>query len=420
MTRSQQTHPTRRAAILGSLGAAVLGASGMTPPPDAAGSPRPHAAGAGPTAPQPTKDETFPLFTSGSSGTYECYRIPAVVTTPEGTTIAFAEARRDADGEKFCFDDGSIDIVAKRSTNGGKDWDPQKVILTGNPWGGDAKATRGNPVPIVLQRGDNAGRIVLLTTWNAAGDRTKRIPFVMWSDDDGKGWSTPISLEKQLKGGDNAPDKGWYATGPQHGIQLAHGDHAGRLVAGVNYQGGNGAIIFSDDDGKTWKQGQGIPRPDGTDHFSEVGVEETADGTLIAIGRIHDDDEKSTARSRAVARSTDGGETFETDTFQIVKDLKTTPGVQGALLNRDGHTGKPGDRLLYSAPTDVEERRDLKVFASEDAGDSWTVSIAPKTVRAGYSGMTMLDSDVLGLLHEAGDEGGDARDRIDWHRIALS
>ena len=431
MKTSTPSSPTRRAAIVGSIGAAVLGTAGVAGTlraPQASADARPGGAVAAsapgapgaPGAPAAADDTSFTLFEGRQSEEFECFRIPSLVTTPAGTTIAFVEGRRPFAGVDFCYDDGSIDIVMKRSSNGGTDWDPQEVILTGNPWGGTAQATRGNPVPIVLTHGKNAGRIVLLTTWNQAGTREKRIPFVMHSDDDGKTWSEASSLEDQLKGDDIAPVDGWYGTGPQHGIQMVHGEHAGRLAAGVYYEGRKGAIIVSDDDGVTWTQGQGISGPESVAHFGEVGVEETADGSLIAIGRLRDDGEKSTSRSRAVARSTDGGETFETATFEIVKDLETTPGVHGALINRDQHGGDPGDRLLYSAPTDPEERKYMAVFASEDAGHSWAKAFDVPSERAGYSDMTMLDDAVLGLLHEAGDEDGDAKDRIDWRRITLA
>lgn len=406
MKTTKTANPTRRTAIVGSIGAAVLGTTGATSAIHAT-----QAAAA---------DQAFTLFEGSASGEFECYRIPSLVTTPEGSTIAFVEGRRAFEGAGYCYDDGSIDIVMKRSRNGGVDWGPQEVVLAGNPWGGEADATRGNPVPIVLQHGENAGRIVLLTTWNQAGTRAKRIPFVMHSDDDGETWSDAMSLEEQLKGGDSAPVEGWYGTGPQHGIQMVHGEHAGRLVAAVYYEGGMGAIIFSDDDGESWSQGQGIPGPEDVAHFGEIGVEETADGSLIAIGRLRDEGETSPSRSRAAARSTDGGETFETATFETVADLETTPGVQGALLNRGQHGGEPGDRLLFSAPTHPTLRKHLAVFGSEDAGSSWSKAFDVESVRAGYSDMTMLDSEVLGLLHEAGDEDGDAKDRIDWHRITLT
>jgi len=83
---------------------------------------------------------------------YACFRIPAVVKTVEGTLLAFAEGRVN-----HCGDAGDIDIVLKRSTDGGRTWGPLQVV---NEGAGD---THGNPAPIV-DRG--TGRIVLAETYN--------------------------------------------------------------------------------------------------------------------------------------------------------------------------------------------------------------------------------------------------------------
>ena len=53
---------------------------------------------------------------AGKTGT-QCYRIPAIVKTTKGTLLAFAEARKNG-----CGDAGDIDLVVKRSEDGGKTW----------------------------------------------------------------------------------------------------------------------------------------------------------------------------------------------------------------------------------------------------------------------------------------------------------
>ena len=77
------------------------------------------------------------LFQQKTEG-YSCFRIPAVVHATDGEVLAFAEGRV-AD----CGDDGDIDIVLKRSSDGGKTWGPLQVVSEGNG------STHGNPVPIV-------------------------------------------------------------------------------------------------------------------------------------------------------------------------------------------------------------------------------------------------------------------------------
>lgn len=364
------------------------------------------------------------VFDKDTEG-FECFRIPAIITAPDGSFIAFAEARR-AFEDRFCHDDGSIDLVMRRSTDGGRTWGELQTILAGDPWGRDVGATRGNPVPIVVTEGEHAGRIVLLSTWNIEGSRAERRPFVQYSDDNGRTWSEAEDLTDQLKPG--FPDEGWYATGPQHGIQLTRGEHAGRLVAGVNFLNTNesdrsqGGLAHSDDGGATWTLGATAPMPEDADHFSEVGVAETADGGLYAIGRSRKGEKSDETRefSRSVATSTDGGESFTTDTFGYQSDLLTTPEVQGSIINASEGSGAAGDSLAYVAPQHGTLRKNLGVFTSEDGGSSWEHAADMTKNRSGYSDVIMLDEERAGLLYETGLEGGDARDTIVFQVAELS
>ena len=62
------------------------------------------------------------LFISGKDG-YHTYRIPALITTAEGSLLAFCEGRRNSRS-----DHGDIDIMLKRSTDGGETWSDQQVV----------------------------------------------------------------------------------------------------------------------------------------------------------------------------------------------------------------------------------------------------------------------------------------------------
>ena len=94
------------------------------------------------------------VYVAGESGVHT-YRIPALAVTRTGTLLAFAEARQDGGG-----DAGDIDLVVRRSTDGGTTWDAPITV-----WD-DGANTCGNPAPVV--RTD--GRIVLPMTWNAGAD----------------------------------------------------------------------------------------------------------------------------------------------------------------------------------------------------------------------------------------------------------
>ena len=54
------------------------------------------------------------IYQAGNEG-YACFRIPALITTNEGSLLAFAEGRKHG-----CSDTGDIDLVLKRSEDNGK------------------------------------------------------------------------------------------------------------------------------------------------------------------------------------------------------------------------------------------------------------------------------------------------------------
>ncbi len=88
------------------------------------------------------------VFVAGAGG-YHTYRIPSVILTPGGSLVAFAEARRGG-----ASDTGDIDLVSRRSDDGGQTWSPMVVI------GDNGPNTFGNPCPVIDR---TTGTIWLLT-----------------------------------------------------------------------------------------------------------------------------------------------------------------------------------------------------------------------------------------------------------------
>ena len=79
----------------------------------------------------------IPVFVSGSEG-YKSYRIPAIISLPNGDLLAFCEGRVHGSG-----DFGDINIVMKRSSDSGKTWSTLQTVV-------DADSLQaGNPAPTV-------------------------------------------------------------------------------------------------------------------------------------------------------------------------------------------------------------------------------------------------------------------------------
>ncbi|MCO6010375.1 exo-alpha-sialidase [Actinoallomurus purpureus] len=345
-----------------------------------------------PTSAAPFVDEQV-LFQQKQFG-YACFRIPAVVRAADGMVLAFAEGR-----VKDCGDDEDIDLVLRRSADGGRTWGPLQVVSEGNG------STHGNPVPIVDRR---TGRIVLVSTHNGPApcpNGCDRDPYVQSSDDDGATWTAP----REMTEGKRPEWNFWYATGPMHGIQLTRGRHAGRLVLGASYEiydGGTGPhvygthLLYSDDSGVTWHIGATSAFDDGSIIAQEVTVVELTDGRIYALARERGTD----PGHRAYAISKDGGETFERP-FRTVKNL-ALPDVQASTLRL--HARDQGDRtnrILLSSPAHPVAREAMAVFSSFDEARTWQPWQRGKVFWWGpsaYSDMVKLGNDEIGLYYEAG------------------
>lgn len=349
------------------------------------------------------------LFRADRDPGYACFRIPALVRTTDGTLLAFAEGR-----VLNCGDATDIDLVLKRSTDGGRTWGPLQVVSEG------AGDTHGNPAPVVDR---TTGRILLAETFNTGRTDSgscevpcDRTPHLQHSDDDGLTWSAPRDLSKEIL---PARWNSWYATGPVHGVQLTRGRHAGRLVLGVNTETWDGsrvsanhaALVVSDDGGEHWRVGATDSWPVAADDTfrqkpSEVTLTERTDGSLLVSGREQDGTDLG---HRTQAVSSDGGDAFDTP-FQSLPDLYA-PQVQCATLD-------VGARLLLSCPGDPDRRRSMMIRSSYDGGRTWDTldrGTVVTTDWSGYSDMAPVDQDTVGLLYEGG--AVDARDEIRFARF---
>ena len=326
------------------------------------------------------------LFRSGEEG-YQCFRIPAIVLTNNGTLLAFAEGRKTD-----CGDAGDIDLVVKRSTDGGESWTGLTVI-----WD-DSANTCGNPAPVVDR---TTGTIFLLSTWNRGTDhepqiidgtsRDTRRVFIMSSVDDGSRWSAPREITGDVK----RLEWTWYATGPVNGIQLQTGPYRGRLVVPCDHiEAGTkkyfSHTIHSDDHGSTWVLGGRTP----ADQVNECTIAELSDGTLLLNMRNY-----TSVRIRQTATSTDGGATWSSlkgDTTLI------EPVCQASLLKVERKEGTP--LLAFSNPASAVSRTAMTVRLSFDEGKTWQWRQVLHPGPSAYSNLVNLSNGGLACLFEAGEK----------------
>ncbi|MAT69607.1 MAG: alpha-sialidase [Planctomycetaceae bacterium] len=328
------------------------------------------------------------VYRMGEHG-YHTYRIPAIVKAANGDLLAFAEGRKNGAG-----DAGDIDLVLRRSSDGGVTWGEMAVLQ--DEWDDPtANVTYGNPAPVVdLLDPDHPGRVWLLLTRNNDG------VLAIFSDDHGATWSQRIDITAQVK----RPNWNWYATGPGHVLQLTRGPHAGRLVVASDHRtsdrpGWGAHAVISDDHGATWRIGAVDTRDRGDAlHPNETLAEELTDGRVYFNAR---DQHGSDPATRAVAFSSDGGESFD-EPFVPAPEF-VTPVVQNSILRvAASDAGADEDLLVWCGPGDPQRRRDLTLMVSRDEARTWRAAGVIHQGDAAYSDIVLIDDAHVGVLYEAG------------------
>lgn len=325
------------------------------------------------------------VFRSRTEG-YHTFRIPSLIVTQQGNVLAFAEGRKSGGG-----DAGDIDLLLKRSTDGGRTWSAPQVV-----WD-DGGNTCGNPAPVVDQK---TGRIWLFLTWNLGSDHERDIMaaksqyprrcYVTFSDDEGESWAPPKEMPHLRK-----DTWRWYATGPDKGIQLTQGPLQGRMVIPCNHSDHEDPdlhpyrshVIYSDDHGESWKLG-GV-----------VG-EKTNESTIVELtgGRVMDNMRSYHGKNRrAISISDDGGETWGDI---LLDDVLVEPVCQASILrlNWPGPDDQPG-RVVFCNPASRARER-LTLRTSHDDGTTWDHSRCLYEGAAAYSCLTKLANGNLGVLFE--------------------
>lgn len=327
------------------------------------------------------------LFQSGTYG-YHTFRIPALVTLSAGVVMVAAEGRRDA-----VRDWGQIDLVVRRSIDGGRTFDEPRTVITAVGF------TSGNPTWVF---DPETGVLALLFCRNVADQhealvfegKAARTVWVSFSYDAGLSFSEPREITQQVK----PANWTWYATGPGHGLRLTSGRwvvpccHA--VAATTTHDDPvRSHIIVSEDCGVTWQVGGIVDVP----RSSECGVAEVRPNEVYLDFR-HDE----APNNRGGAYSTDGGTSF---VWRRLHEHLTDPGCRG------GVTSGVDPNHVWLSHALGPKRRDLVLEHSSDGGRSFRQVLLLAPGCAAYSDLVCSGNRLLCAF-----ETGEATpyERIDW------
>lgn len=351
------------------------------------------------------------------------YRIPALAVAPNGDLLLFTEKRNDGIGDL-----GNHDLVMVRSTDQGRTWSAEQVILD------DADRPTADPTVCIDHE---RGRIFLFFL------QAKSRFAYFTSDDNGATWLGPVSIHEAVTRPEWEPDfpnvhpdsgrrtRHPYGVGPgTSAIQLTQGPRRGRLLVPARHveelNGGGFAsfshVFFSDDHGATWQLGPTVAQ-----HGNECRLEELSDGTVMLSMRNTDPADRLDNSRRLVALSRDSGDNWTT----VYRDdaLVSTP--VHASLRRYPTNQAAGERpiLLFANPASAVRqtvhpygRYNLTVRWSRDDGQTWSAGRVIYPHPSSYSDMVVLPDGTIGLIYERGprdsthywDELQFARFNLEW------
>ncbi|OOG73190.1 exo-alpha-sialidase [Algoriphagus sp. A40] len=348
------------------------------------------------------------VFKGGKEG-HAIYRIPAIIDLPNGELLAFAEGRVNGSD-----DFGNVNLVMKRSSDQGLSWSGIQTLLDFD------SLQAGNPAPVVDLFDPNHPQGVVYLFYNTGNNheydirmnRGVREVWVMKSFDFGKSWEKPENITLQVHKPNNPnfnpayknpADWRHYANTPGHAFQFKNGKFKGRIYVAANHSVGNPQEnfaeyqahgFFTDDHGKSFQVSESVKIPGSNE---SIAAELSSDRMIMSIRN-----QKGDTRSRILAYSSDGGQSWDEAYFE---ENLPDPVCQGSILDLGEKDGKT--ILAHSNNANETERNQLTVKISFDEGKTWELTIpidytgnSSKLPWTAYSDLVKLGQNSLGIIYE--------------------
>lgn len=311
------------------------------------------------------------------------YRIPGVITAKDGSIVAVTDKRKYNQGDL----PEDIDIVCRRSTDGGHTWSEPYTIAQGTGYNhgfGDCVLAWTND-----DNGLIAGFVGGVGLWNSTPSNPIR-SYIARSYDNGKTWTEPEDITDFIFGSNCVvPEhRTWRASFFGSGNGLITSTGRIMFVAAIREttaQSLSNYAVYSDDNGITWHvSGRASVSGD------EAKVTELVDGRILMSIRHNG--------KRWYNISNDGGETWQSST-STWNDI-TAPACNGDMIRYTSvNQGFNKNRLLHSVPFG-SSRTDVSVYISYDEGETWPVRKCIVPYSSAYSSLCVLPDGTIGLYVE--------------------
>lgn len=327
------------------------------------------------------KTQSFPYVPT----TYNCryYRIPGIIIANDGSVIVSSDKRYNSDGD---LGNHKIDVVVRRSSDNGKTWAEPNIIAVGDghspeAYGyGDAalaKAPNGDLIAVMC-----AGKNSVWSGQTNIGITT--------SKDNGLSWSkvremTTNNFTDEIGNTKNHFSEFSNFITSGRGITTKEGEIM--FLGNVLYKQGDSFhnhIFRSNDNGESWT----LSKESVYDGGDEAKLAQRPDGTIMASIR------QSGAR----------GFNFGNTSGRIWNGQYRSTTLAGNACNADIITYN--DRLmLHTILVNQSQRKDLRLFASVNNGETWHEVFTIQEGSTAYSCMEILNNGDLAIVFEDGSYG---------------
>ncbi len=321
--------------------------------------------------------------------THDCryYRIPTFIRAADNSLVAVSDMRYDNQAD--LGNDHRIDLVARRSTDGGQTWGEPVVIARGD----GSSVARCGFGDASLAKAPSGRLICTMAAGNTNYFLGMRHFFVSTSDDNGQTWTEPRDIAQQgvltdeVSGTDGF---GLWSAFPSSGRGIT--TRSGRVMFLLNAlqtssDHSRTYLLYTDDEGAHWTLAH--DQVFGEDVASNEGkLVQRADGSLLASIRQ--------AGQRGFNVGTPDGTRWMGETRSTTL---TGNDCNADILAYNDHL------LLHTLIVDPTTRADLHLFASSDQGATWTDVMTIQEGGAAYSTLGVLENGDLAVLYEDASYG---------------